>query len=62
MDDARALVRDVAFLAGTFGNAMEMNIIPGMTAQNSEGLALMFSIAGNRLHREPIRFVAFRTS
>ncbi len=47
MDDARALVRDVALLAGTFGNAMEMNIIPGMTAQNSEGLALMFSIAGS---------------
>ena len=47
MDDARALVRDVALLAGTFGNAMEMNILPRMMAQNSEGLALMLSIAGS---------------
>ena len=52
MDDARALVRDVALLAGTFGNAMEMNILPGMTAQNSEGLAFMLGVAGSDPQQE----------
>ena len=47
MDDARALVRDVALLAGTFGNAMEMNVLPGMTAQDFEGLAFMLGVAGS---------------
>ena len=45
MNDARALSRDVALLAGSLGDLVQMDVIGRVTAQNLEGSLFALGVA-----------------